>query len=76
MSEHGLGWMDDGLAELSRCGTTRLVTEYVTLDADKREAPTQCPVCGKWLRLVWNVYAEEVAAPASTERAVTEEPTP
>jgi hypothetical protein len=53
--KHGLGWQDAQMAQVVRCGKTAIPD--MTLDADSD--PRRCPVCGKLLRLVWDVRIEE-----------------
>ena len=56
MSGHKLGWEDGGIASLEACGDVNIGGAQV-LQTDET---TVCQVCGAHLRLVWNVYAEEV----------------
>ena len=60
---HGLGWQDEGMAQVVRCGKVVLKDDLVIL-CDSHEPPRECPVCGAWLRLRWVVEAVEVPQPS------------
>ena len=68
---HGLGWQDGELAALVRCGDEDISKRDVTLNADTRwdgsERDQQCPNCGKFLRLIWDVRVEEIDYPTNEE---------
>lgn len=59
---HRLGWQDDHMAELETCGTTTVESGHIlNIDGDLGTlgyAGQVCPVCGKQLRLIWDVRAE------------------
>lgn len=60
-SDHGLDWQDDQMAALARCGSTAIPDGRILhTDGDHKidYAEQVCPVCGKQLRLVWDVRAE------------------
>lgn len=57
--KHSTGWEDGGIASLEACGDVRINGAQVLHTDDI----IVCQVCGAHLRLVWNVYAEEVPTP-------------
>ena len=60
---HGLGWQDDRMALVVSCdGTVIKGSEFVLTHG---EPPEQCPKCGEWLELEWQVRAVVVAPPKS-----------
>lgn len=60
--QHGLGWQDEQMAEVTSCDGVRLSEPFVII-ADATEPPRQCPRCGAWLRLEWIVRPITVMPP-------------
>jgi hypothetical protein len=62
--DHRIAWADGGTVEIDRCGC---VPVDFTLTAAEfnygSDTSNQCPVCKKWLRLVWDVRIEATDAP-------------
>lgn len=56
--KHRLGWQDEGLAQLVSCEGVELPGDPI-VSTDSAEFDV-CPRCGDTLKLVWNVYVEEV----------------
>lgn len=57
--KHGLSYQDGLMAGVVTCEGVSL-DEPITLAAEDPRPEDRCPRCGDKLRLIWDVYVEEV----------------